>query len=90
MPFDLPKDIMRAPHEVHHVRDAQISAAIHTGIVSHPDLAASAKDIDVTTLDGLVTLRGVVHTRRDRDELDRLARSAPGVKHVDNRVRVVP
>ena len=90
MPFDLPKEIIRAPRDVDRARDAQISAAIHTAVANDSDLSASAKEIDVTTVDGLVTLRGVVHTPRARDELDRLARSAPGVKHVDNRVRVVP
>lgn len=88
MPFDLPKQLMRQPREVDRVRDAQIAAAIHNAIVSDPNLTESAKEIDVTTVDGIVTLRGRVQVAEDRIELERLARTAAGVRGVVNRVVV--
>jgi hypothetical protein len=89
MPFDLPKQIIREPREVDRVRDAQIAAGIHNAIVSDPNLTDSAKEVDVTTVDGVVTLRGQVETPEDRTELDRLARTAaPGVRAVVNKIVV--
>ncbi len=89
MPFDLPKQLIRQPREADRVRDAQIAAAIHNAIVSDPNLTDTAKEVDVTTVDGIVTLRGRVETAQDSIELERLARSTAGVRRVENRV-VVP
>jgi hypothetical protein len=89
MPFDLPKQLIREPREVDRVRDAQIAATIHNAIVADPNLTDTAKEVDVTTVDGIVTLRGRVETAQDSIELERLARTTAGVRRVENRV-VVP
>jgi hypothetical protein len=90
MPFDLPKHLIREPREVDRVHDAQVAAALYNAIVSDPNLTDTAKEVDVTTVDGIVTLRGRVQTAQDKIELDRLARSTAGVRRVENRVQVVP
>ncbi len=90
MPFDLPNQLIREPREVDRVRDAQISARVHDAIVADPNLTEIAKEVDVTTVDGIVTIRGRVETPQDRDELDRIARTTNGVRRVENRARVAP
>lgn len=59
-------------------------AALRRSAVSH------ASDIQVETHGDQVTIRGTVPTWSDRDEVVRIAWSAPGVRHVDSLVRVTP
>jgi osmotically-inducible protein OsmY len=49
-----------------------------------------ARRIAVTTQDGKVVLSGNVHSWAERQEAERAAWSAPGVKQVDDRLTVVP
>ena len=49
-----------------------------------------ARRINISVLDGKVTLRGNVHSWFEREEARRVAWAAPGVKEVDDHVLVVP
>jgi len=90
MPFDLPNRIIREPREVDRVNDARIAAEVHQAIVADEALPEIAKDVDVTTVDSVVTLQGRVETVQQRDELVRLARDTRGVRRVDSRIQIVP
>ncbi|HEX4512388.1 MAG TPA: BON domain-containing protein [Polyangiaceae bacterium] len=71
-------------------RDRKISDGIVRGIVNDTNLSPSAKRVDVTTQGRHVTLRGEVPTGQERQEIDAMARFAPDVLDVDDRIRVVP
>ena len=49
-----------------------------------------ARRISVVAEDGRVTLSGNVHSWMERQEAERAAWAAPGVRHVDDRLTVVP
>lgn len=47
-----------------------------------------AKDIDVNLIDNQVTLKGHVHSWREKDDASRAAWAAPGVAKVENQLQV--
>ena len=47
-----------------------------------------ASDIDVTVTDGEVTLTGTVWSREEKRRAEDIAESVPGVRHVQNNLRV--
>ena len=49
-----------------------------------------ARRISVITQDGTVVLTGNVHSWAERQEAERAAWAAPGVRHVDDRLAIVP
>ena len=52
------------------------------------DFMIEAKDITVEAFGGNVTLRGQVHSWREREDAERAAYAAPGVSKVSNRLTV--
>ena len=52
------------------------------------DDVVKSTDINVDTIDGVVTLKGRVDTRRERDAAEQIARSTEGVKRVVNQLTV--
>jgi osmotically-inducible protein OsmY len=49
-----------------------------------------AKNIQVETTDGQVTLKGTVHSWFEREEAERAAWAAPGVRKVEDRITIRP
>jgi osmotically-inducible protein OsmY len=49
-----------------------------------------AKNIQVETTDGQVTLKGTVHSWFEREEAERAAWAAPGVRKVEDRIAIRP
>ena len=68
------------------VDDAAVTAKVKTKIASDPEL--NPFDIDVDTLDGVVTLRGRVSSREKAQEAEKLARHTEGVSRVENRLEI--
>lgn len=66
--------------------DATVTAKVKTKITADPKL--NPFEIDVDTLDGVVTLRGDVPTAEKAAEAVKLARYTEGVINVENRLRV--
>lgn len=56
----------------------------------HRNADVDARHIDVSVSDDVVTLTGSVGSWSQRDAAERGAGSAPGIRHVDNRIVVVP
>lgn len=52
------------------------------------DTVVKGRDIDVDTENGVVTLKGSVDSRRERDAAEQIARETAGVKRVENQLRV--
>ncbi len=69
------------------VDDAWITTKIESKLVADPQV--SAFNVDVDTLDGVVTLRGEVEREVARTEAEELARETEGVVAVRNEIRVV-
>lgn len=66
--------------------DAAITAKVKTKITADPEL--NPFDIDVDTIDGVVSLRGTVPTEEKSDEAEKLARFTEGVVNVENHLRI--
>ncbi len=69
------------------VDDAAITAAINTKYIG--DDTISMFDVDVDTYEGLVTLQGVVGSRKARDRAIELAREVKGVTDVRSFIEIV-
>lgn len=66
--------------------DAVITSKVKAKLAADPQ--TSALEIDVDTLDGEVTLRGMVGTDEEREDAERLARQTEGVSEVDNQLEI--
>ena len=68
--------------------DRRTTEEIERRIASDEIVGGIAPQVHVTTSDGVVTLRGAITSDEDRLVLGSLAESAPGVRHVDDRLEV--
>jgi hyperosmotically inducible protein len=66
--------------------DSDITKVVKEKLKSDENI--SARDIDVKTENGVVTLSGEVETQADLDQAVQIARSVPEVRNVHSRVRV--
>jgi osmotically-inducible protein OsmY len=69
-----------------YVADAELTAKVKTKLTADPEI--NPFQIDVDTIDGRVTLSGVVSTERQREEAEHLARGTEGVLEVVNHLEV--
>jgi osmotically-inducible protein OsmY len=70
------------------LKDRDISSAIETDLLINDQVPADR--IDVSTKDGIVTLRGSVYNILARDKATEIAESIKGVRSVVNEIRVKP
>jgi hyperosmotically inducible protein len=68
------------------LKDSEITAAVKTSFAADPDVAAH--NIDVDTVEGVVTLTGKVKSDDEKAKAGRLARNTGGVKRVNNNLLV--
>jgi osmotically-inducible protein OsmY len=68
------------------VKDSTITAKVKTAL--HDDKITKNGDIHVTTVNGVVTLRGVVSSDEVAARAQRLARETTGVKAVENELKI--
>lgn len=66
--------------------DASITTRVAAKLAADPEIRKY--EIDVDTLDNVVTLRGSVESQGDKEEAERIARNTPGVVRVDNELDV--
>lgn len=66
--------------------DATVSARVKARIAADP--VVDALDIDVDTIQGVVTLSGVVDNESERSSAELVARDTPGVRGVHNELQV--
>jgi hyperosmotically inducible protein len=52
------------------------------------DEAANARQVTVTTFDGVVRLSGFISTEEEKEQVERAAKSVSGVRGVENRLIV--
>ena len=68
--------------------DPALTGAINTALLG--DGLVRGLKIDVDTRDAVVTLTGDVRSQAERDRALQIARDTPGVKNVQDRLRVTP
>jgi osmotically-inducible protein OsmY len=72
----------------HRVKAADVQAKIEASLVRSATI--DARHIHVVAKEGVVTLKGSVRTRDERDDAEQAAWAAPGVISVDNRITIRP
>jgi hyperosmotically inducible periplasmic protein len=68
------------------IDDSEITTAVKADFVKDDDV--KARDIDVTTNEGVVTLTGRVNTAAESAKAEKIARGVNGVKSVRNLLKV--
>ncbi len=74
--------------EIRRMDDQRTTREVERRIAADESVAPLAERVRVDTSDGVVTLSGTVTSAEDRLELASLAESAPGVRHVEDRLEV--
>lgn len=69
-----------------YMADAEVTARVKTKLTADPEV--NSFRIDVDTIDGKVTLSGLVASERQREEAQRLAEGTQGVVEVINNLEV--
>ncbi len=70
------------------VDDASVLAKIKSSMLRSPEV--EGLDVNVDVKDGVVTLSGSADTQTERSSAEKIAKSADGVKRVENRITVKP
>lgn len=68
--------------------DITITQKIRQGVMKDDLLSMTAKNIKIITVGSVVTLRGPVKSEKERADIFAIARSAEGVKRVDNQLEI--
>ena len=66
------------------IDDSAITSKVKTALLA--DKRVSGMDVSVETFKGRVLLSGYVRSPEERQTAERIARSQPGVKEVNNRI----
>jgi hyperosmotically inducible protein len=69
--------------------DLELSSSIQRTIVEDDSLSATAKNVTVVSVDAVVTLRGRVESTDEKQRIASIARTASGVRRVDDQIGVV-
>jgi osmotically-inducible protein OsmY len=68
------------------VSDDAISDDVRQRLASNADVRGAA--LDVTVKDGIVTIKGRVHTEKGRKKATEIAKKVKGVVNVDNQLKL--
>ena len=68
--------------------DIKITADIRQAIIKDKSLSVNAQNVKIITLNGVVTLRGPVETKKESKKLRKIAKHTPGVLKIDNQLEI--
>ena len=68
------------------MKDSYITTKVKAELAA--DHATASRDIHVATVDGVVTLRGIAKSDREKDRAEQDAMRIKGVREVHNRIKV--
>ncbi len=68
--------------------DREITRQIRQALLAPPELSTNAKNVKVITRDGKVTLRGLVDSQSEKDDVAARARAVPAVMDLVNQLEV--
>ncbi len=69
--------------------DRGITQKIRQALMDDDSLSTNAKNVKIMTVNGVVTLRGIVNNDREKNEISKKAKAINGVKNVDNQLEIV-
>lgn len=67
--------------------DRELTQKVRQALSSGSEMSAQARNVEVTTEDGTVTLRGAVTSEQERTKIESLARSV-GATQIDNELEI--
>jgi osmotically-inducible protein OsmY len=70
--------------------DLQITRQIRKGVIADKSLSTYAHNVKIVSLNGTVTLNGVVRTEEDKDSVARIAAQVVGEDHIVNKIKIAP
>jgi osmotically-inducible protein OsmY len=82
------KGVTNATSVQPHVKTRDVRALIEAAFARSAGI--DARRVNVAAYDGAVVLTGNVRSWAERQEAEHAAWAAPGVRHVDDRITVVP
>jgi osmotically-inducible protein OsmY len=68
--------------------DRAISLEVQRKLNEKATLSAAAKNVRITTVNGVVTLRGTVENNDEKAQVEELVKSLRGVTKVDNQLEI--
>jgi hyperosmotically inducible protein len=68
--------------------DRTLTQEIRKAVVADDSLSTMAKNIKIITADGVVTLRGPVQSRHEKEAIEAKARQFAGINKIDNQLEV--
>lgn len=68
--------------------DVDHLAQVRQAVTADDQLSVSAKNVQIMTRNGLVTLKGTVPTSQERSRIEDLARGCAATKSIDNQIEV--
>lgn len=69
--------------------DRTVTKQVRRIIIEDGTLSTNAKNIKIITINGVVTLRGVVNNDREKNVIAQKAKTVNGVRNVDNQLEIV-
>lgn len=64
--------------------DLAITQNIRLGLMGSDSLSLIGKNIKVVTSDGVVTLRGAVGNKKEKEEIEKIVKKVSGIKEINN------
>lgn len=68
--------------------DRNATQIIRRTIIEEKNLSNNAKNIKIITIDGKVTLRGVVNSEEEKKAIENIVRNIANIANVDNQLEV--
>ncbi len=68
--------------------DIDITAAIRKKIIRDKRLSVNAQNVKIIALNGVVTLRGSVETKKEKKRIQKIVKKTRGVVRIDNQLEI--
>ncbi|MBA3957019.1 MAG: BON domain-containing protein [Parachlamydiaceae bacterium] len=68
--------------------DRTITQNIRREVVATDWISTNGKNVKIVTIEGVVTLRGPVASAKEKDAIEKAAKSARGVRNVNNQLEI--
>jgi osmotically-inducible protein OsmY len=79
-----------ADDQKNNMSDLKITQQIRRDVMADKNLSTYAQNAKIVSVNGTVTLNGVVHSESERDQVARIAAGVAGKAHVINEIKVEP